>query len=274
MSRGNDVFADTSALPESRLIIDSDAHESLLRGHTTLSLNTHGEDDEDDPLLMHRLRVLDPVANSFAGCGRMSLTFRTSLVGRSRLHLGFHHRLVGPQPAPPSGSLGSLRAYSTPAPLSPTPKPSLWSRMFAVTAKDKQSASSFRKIVALAKPEKKPLTFAVGLLLVSSSVSMSIPFTVGKLIDYFTSTHPVSFNHVIAPSDSSWEIEFPANPLWAHTRTSIGNLVCRVHYRCPGEHRARNSYADGRSTDCRPITGTDLRRGTWTGSGIRRAWGR
>jgi hypothetical protein len=28
-------------------------------------------------------------------------------------------------------------------------------------------------------------------LLVSSSVSLSIPFTVGKLIDYFTSPNPV-----------------------------------------------------------------------------------
>ncbi len=55
-----------------------------------------------------------------------------------------------------------------------------------------KSASSFRKIVSLAKPERKPLGIAIGLLLVSSSVSMSIPFTIGKLIDYFTSTHPVS----------------------------------------------------------------------------------
>jgi ABC-type multidrug transport system fused ATPase/permease subunit len=54
----------------------------------------------------------------------------------------------------------------------------------------------------LAKPEKKPLTFAVGLLLISSSVSMSIPFTVGKLIDYFTSANPVRFHHVITLPDS------------------------------------------------------------------------
>ncbi|KAI0050836.1 hypothetical protein FA95DRAFT_1587582 [Auriscalpium vulgare] len=52
------------------------------------------------------------------------------------------------------------------------------------------SASSFRKIVGLARPERRPLVTAVGLLLVSSSVSMSIPFTVGKLIDYFTAANP------------------------------------------------------------------------------------
>lgn len=55
--------------------------------------------------------------------------------------------------------------------------------------------SSFKKIVALAKPERKFLLIAVGLLLVSSTVSMSIPFTVGRLIDYFTS--PI---HVCASS--------------------------------------------------------------------------
>ncbi|THG96090.1 hypothetical protein EW145_g7845, partial [Phellinidium pouzarii] len=52
------------------------------------------------------------------------------------------------------------------------------------------TGSSFRKIVTLAKPERKPLLIAVGLLLVSSSVSLSIPFAIGKLIDFFASTSP------------------------------------------------------------------------------------
>lgn len=54
------------------------------------------------------------------------------------------------------------------------------------------SASSLGKIVALAKPERKPLLIAIGLLLVSSAVTMSVPFTIGKLIDYFSTTNPVS----------------------------------------------------------------------------------
>ena len=53
------------------------------------------------------------------------------------------------------------------------------------------TSASFRKIIALARPERRPLLSAIGLLLVSSSVSLSIPFTVGKLIDYFTSPNPV-----------------------------------------------------------------------------------
>ncbi|KAF9788467.1 P-loop containing nucleoside triphosphate hydrolase protein [Thelephora terrestris] len=135
---------------------------------------------------MHGLRVLNPATNPLAGCRRTYLTFRTPLVNRSCLQLGFRCRPV----APLARCLGSSRTYSTPTPTSPAPKRSLRSRMFPVTAGNNQSVSSFRKIIALAKPEKKPLTFAVGLLLVSSSVSMSIPFTVGKLIDYFTSVDP------------------------------------------------------------------------------------
>jgi hypothetical protein len=67
--------------------------------------------------------------------------------------------------------------------------------VLSLLRKSPQSASSFRKIVALAKPEKKPLTTAVGLLLISSAVSMSIPMTIGKLIDFFSSTNPVSTEH-------------------------------------------------------------------------------
>ena len=223
---------------------------------------------------MHGLRVLNPVANSVATCGCAYSTIRTSSVGRSRLHPGFIYRLATPHPTPLVKRLGSLRAYSTPTPTSPAPKRPIWSRIFAVTAKDNRSASSFSKIVALAKPEKKPLTFAVGLLLISSSVSMSIPFTVGKLIDYFTTANPVCFHHVTTPSGSSFEGNFPANPLRTHPRTSVGDLVCCVHYRCSGQYWACNPHANGRSTDCCPAAGTHLRRGTQTGSGVRRAWGR
>lgn len=72
------------------------------------------------------------------------------------------------------------------------PKRSILSQIPSIFKKSPQTASSFRKIVALAKPERKPLLIAIGLLLVSSSVSMSIPFTIGKLIDFFSTTNPVS----------------------------------------------------------------------------------
>ena len=80
---------------------------------------------------------------------------------------------------------------STPSQL-PTNKLSLLSKVLPGTfSAAPTTASSLRKIVALARPEKKPLLAAIGLLFVSSSVSMSIPFTIGKLIDFFSASAPV-----------------------------------------------------------------------------------
>ncbi|CAE6443559.1 unnamed protein product [Rhizoctonia solani] len=46
--------------------------------------------------------------------------------------------------------------------------------------------SNLRQLFSLAKPETGPLLTAFGLLLVSSSVTMSVPLTFGKLIDFFS----------------------------------------------------------------------------------------
>lgn len=72
------------------------------------------------------------------------------------------------------------------------PRSSILSRFLpSGLASTGQSASSFRKIASLAKEEKKPLLIATGLLFASSSVSMTIPFTIGKLIDFFSTNDPV-----------------------------------------------------------------------------------
>ncbi|KAH7883273.1 P-loop containing nucleoside triphosphate hydrolase protein [Phlebopus sp. FC_14] len=80
------------------------------------------------------------------------------------------------------------RAFST----QPTAqKPSVLSRILPSALQPSPgTGSSFRKIVALAKPERKSLLLAVCLLLVSSSVAMSVPFTIGKLIDFFSAKDP------------------------------------------------------------------------------------
>ncbi|KAJ9095203.1 hypothetical protein QFC19_007658 [Naganishia cerealis] len=54
--------------------------------------------------------------------------------------------------------------------------------------------SSIQKLVDLARPEKKQLTTAIGLLFISSGVSMLVPLTIGKLIDFFSApTHETFF---------------------------------------------------------------------------------
>ncbi|KIM40361.1 hypothetical protein M413DRAFT_177897 [Hebeloma cylindrosporum] len=91
----------------------------------------------------------------------------------------FNSTQVAP-PTPPSRNVASKE------------KRSLLSRLLPakIATNAPESVSSFRKIVALARPEWKPLTIAIGLLLISSAVSMSVPFTIGKLIDFFSSTNP------------------------------------------------------------------------------------
>jgi len=85
-------------------------------------------------------------------------------------------------------SIQTSRCYSTET---PPKKPSGVSRFLPSAFQPAPgSGSSLRKIFALAKPEKKPLLLAIGLLLVSSSVAMSVPFTIGKLIDFFSSSNP------------------------------------------------------------------------------------
>jgi len=78
---------------------------------------------------------------------------------------------------------------STPPPPGPSKAPFSWSLLSS--SSESPNVSSFRKIIALAKPEQKPLLIAIGLLLVSSAVSLTIPFTVGRLIDFFSSPNPV-----------------------------------------------------------------------------------
>ena len=45
------------------------------------------------------------------------------------------------------------------------------------------NVNNLRRLFSLAKPEKYQLAAAVGLLVISSSVTMSIPFAMGKIID-------------------------------------------------------------------------------------------
>ena len=44
-------------------------------------------------------------------------------------------------------------------------------------------SSDFKRILALALPERYRLGAAIGLLVVSSSISMAVPYAIGKIID-------------------------------------------------------------------------------------------
>lgn len=66
----------------------------------------------------------------------------------------------------------------------------------------------------LAKPEKKTLGIAFGLLTVSSAVSLSVPFTLGRIIDLFTS-----------PDSSSLPVSLPAAAAILASVFAIGALA-------------------------------------------------
>jgi hypothetical protein len=128
----------------------------------------------------------------------------------------------------------------------PPARPALLSRLVPQSFRPSPgSGSSLRKVVALAKPERKPLFLAICLLLVSSSVAMTIPLTVGKLIDFFSADDPVSalVCPVVATSTrtrsiyhmgsrctrhraySSWRLR-PVRPALPPDRSSCAYLVC------------------------------------------------
>ncbi|EKM81172.1 hypothetical protein AGABI1DRAFT_72028 [Agaricus bisporus var. burnettii JB137-S8] len=92
------------------------------------------------------------------------------------------------RPPPLPSTLVLLCRFNSTVKLPPAdkPKPSISS----ILQKNNQGLSSFRKVVALAVPERNGLLIAVGLLLVSSAVTLSVPFTIGRLIDFFSSPNP------------------------------------------------------------------------------------
>ncbi|KAM0793593.1 hypothetical protein ACM66B_001026 [Microbotryomycetes sp. NB124-2] len=54
------------------------------------------------------------------------------------------------------------------------------------TLKERVKMGEIRRLIQLAKPERKTIGLAIGLLCVSSTVSLSIPMFIGKIIDLFS----------------------------------------------------------------------------------------
>jgi hypothetical protein len=160
---------------------------------------------------LHLRRLVTTSAHSFSARGRggaPSIRIAFAHPSTSRRYppclpfLSTHRRsfVAGSTPrAPPPDSRPSSPISPTPSSSSPPLRRSVLSRLLPASLLSNAGGSSsttasFRKIVALARPERRPLLTAIGLLLVSSSVGLSIPFSVGKLIDYFTSPNPVGWS--------------------------------------------------------------------------------
>lgn len=157
---------------------------------------------------LHLRRLVATTPHSFSAHGRGgALSIRISLAHSSASRqyppcppfLSTQRRSFAASPSPrtpPPDSRPSSPISPNPSPSLPPTRRSVLSRLLPVSLLSNaggtaSTSASFRKIVALARPERRPLLTAIGLLFVSSSVGLSIPFTVGKLIDYFTSSNPV-----------------------------------------------------------------------------------
>lgn len=57
------------------------------------------------------------------------------------------------------------------------------------TATTKPTRSDFRRLLSLARKEKWIMLAAVGCLIVSSSITMSVPFAIGKMLDLITANN-------------------------------------------------------------------------------------
>ena len=111
----------------------------------------------------------------------------------------------------------------------PTPKlekKSIWAHFLpSKLGKGPKSVSSVQRIFALAKPERKPLLIAIGLLLLSSAVSMSVPFTIGKLIDFFASPNPVGVHSLLETAMHHSDTESQQIPLGLSIWQATGLLL-------------------------------------------------
>lgn len=163
--------------------------QSLLRScqQPRAPLHNAGSSSRQPNLLMTRLPALTARSRHSVTSRFHTRTFMTSK--------SVFDSKPAPLPSPPASPSSAAHPPPTTDSSSPDtpeskpqPRPGLLSRIFLKV--EDGSATSFGKIVALAKPERKPLTQAIGLLMISSGVSMSVPFTIGKLIDFFSSSNP------------------------------------------------------------------------------------
>lgn len=83
----------------------------------------------------------------------------------------------------------------------------------------KSKIGGFKRLLGLAKPERKRLAFAIGLLFVSSGVTMSVPFALGKIIDIIYSLDQLKTSQEANETSSKEKIKANMNKV-------CGILIC------------------------------------------------
>ena len=101
-----------------------------------------------------------------------------------------------------------------------------------ITTGSKSSSSKlkeFQRLVALAKPEKGRLAAAIGLLVISSGVTMSVPFALGRVIDIIYSMDQIKTVNKSSTtnSESNSAGQQPPSPAKAAIENNLKN-VCGI----------------------------------------------
>ncbi|CAH2041340.1 unnamed protein product, partial [Iphiclides podalirius] len=112
---------------------------------------------------------------------------------------------------------------------------SLWrsKTLYYKTAKRidlKSKSSEIKRLFSLAAPEKWTLTGAIGFLIVSSSVTIAVPFSLGKVLDIiYSSTNDLGAGQRMTQSlrKKAYAAILRQEPAWFH-KTSTGELVNRL----------------------------------------------
>ncbi|SPO25156.1 probable ATP-binding cassette (ABC) transporter [Ustilago trichophora] len=93
------------------------------------------------------------------------------------------------KPSTPAAATGSLASR-----LSARVRALLQAQLAKSAPKSKDGASpaptnfpDLKRLFSLAMPQKRSILIALGLLLISSSITLTVPFAIGRLIDFFTS---------------------------------------------------------------------------------------
>ncbi|KAL1411619.1 ATP-binding cassette permease mdl1 [Vanrija albida] len=119
-----------------------------------------------------RIHVLRPFSSAAARPAVPSL--------RDAAILRLGRRFESTQAAKPEEKAVTSSSTTTPA-----TTPTAASTSVATKPEKKADTASVMKLISLAKPQWRLLTFGVGMLVISTGVSLSVPAIIGRIIDFF-----------------------------------------------------------------------------------------
>ena len=89
------------------------------------------------------------------------------------------------QPDTRPGEAATSQSSSPPSPSTPAPKPPILPVATVDTSQKTPDATSIYKLVSLAFPQWRLISIGVSCMVVSTGVSLTVPWAIGRIIDFF-----------------------------------------------------------------------------------------